>query len=413
MAANLKKFVNPRFITTIDLSFMQRLLARHEKEFIDFPVRLLEQDEDDARTALDEFLSGPEEAYPEGLRADLHRIAELGDSRGLEVIQTQAVRHEIDLFPDMQTGDEEAPNRAHDPKHIAVRVFLEHPELFDAAADHVAMMGADRLYEFAGQERGVAVDLTDEKVDVFRARVAALFRNAFHGDYCRVGDYIDGDEINLIIGHGSTVSTMPVVEGRNERVISVREIKHVVIRYSETTGMLGLARIRKAHRAEIAELFAAVILERPGFFEGDDAQDLYTLERVEREGSGFTFDHAYDPMIDRVEIIEAAVDLMVPGRGGYPRVERSLRSRRIQGDALHHLLTTDVNLAREWRLGELVFRIYFSGAGRRPPQVTVKIRPPGVVQFRRTQHEARVLALIERNGLMRDRDDFLVLDAAE
>jgi hypothetical protein len=45
--------------------------------------------------------------------------------------------------------------------------------------------------------------------------------------------------------------------------------------------------------------------------------------------------------------------------------------------------------------------------------VTVKLRPPGVVQFRRTQHEARVMTLIERNGLTNDRDDFAVIDAAE
>jgi len=41
------------------------------------------------------------------------------------------------------------------------------------------------------------------------------------------------------------------------------------------------------------------------------------------------------------------------------------------------------------------------------------LRPPGVLQFRRTQHEARVMMLIQRNGLMNDRDDFEVVDAAE
>jgi len=47
----------------------------------------------------------------------------------------------------------------------------------------------------------------------------------------------------------------------------------------------------------------------------------------------------------------------------------------------------------------------------------VRLRPPGVLQFRRTQHEARVMKLIERNGLINDRDDdrdyFAVVDAAE
>ena len=155
-------------------------------------------------------------------------------------------------------GDEDAPNKAHDPKHIAVRVFLEHPDLFDAAADHMAMLTADRLHEYAGRERGVAIDLTAEKVEAFRTAVAALFRDAFLGDYCRVGDYDDDDEINLVVSHGSMVSTMPVVEGQVERVISVRQISHAVLRYSENTGMLRLARIRKAHQPEIAELFASI-----------------------------------------------------------------------------------------------------------------------------------------------------------
>ena len=413
MAGNLKKFVNPRFIKTIDLILMKALLARHEGEFTSFSVDLLDQEDDTARDALHDLLTGAEDSYPEGLRADLHRIAELGDSRGLEVIQTQADRQGIDLFPDMKTGDEDAPNKAHDPKHIAVRVFLEHPDLFDAAADHMAMLAADRLHEYAGLERGVTIDLTKEKVEMFGAAVAELFRDAFLGDYCRVGDYADGDEINLVVSHGSMVSTMPVVEGLQERVISVRQIAHAVLRYSENTGMLRLARIRKAHQPEIAELFAAIILERPGFFDGDDAQDLYTLRPVELAGPDFVFDHAYDPMIDRVLIIEAAADLMVPGKKGYPRVARTLRSRDLGGEALRHFGGTPVSFAGSWRLGEIVFRILFKGDGKRQPQVTVKLRPPGVVQFRRTQHEARVMTLIERNGLTNDRDDFAVIDAAE
>lgn len=413
MAGNLQKFINPRFIKTIDLALIKELLARHKADFAEFTVDLLDQEETLAREALHDLLTGPEDSYPEGLRTDLHRIAELGGARGLEIIQAQADRQGVDLFPELKAADADAPNKAHDPKHIAVRVFLEHLDLFDAAADHMAMLTADRLHEYAGRERGVTVDLTDQKVEAFRLRVADIFRDAFHGDYCRVGDYVDGDEINLVIGHGSLVSTMPVVEGLQERVISLRQISHAVIRYSESTGMLGLARIKKAHQAEIAKLFASIILERPGFFDGDDAQDLYTLRPVELAGPGFAFDHAYDPLIERVLIIEAAADLMVPGKKGYPRVARTLRSRDLGGDALRHFGGTPVSFTGSWRLGEIVFRILFKGDGKRQPQVTVKLRPPGVLQFRRTQHEARVLTLIERNGLLNDRDAFELIDAAE
>ena len=294
-----------------------------------------------------------------------------------------------------------------------MRVFLEHPDLFEVATDYLAMMAADRLYEFAGRQRGIGVDLTEAKVEEFRAKASEVFKAAFLGDFCRVGDYVDGEEINLVVNHGSLVSTMPIVEGEQERVISIRGVSHAVLRYSENTGILRLARVRKAHRDEIAELFASIMLERPGFFEGDDAQDLYTLEPVERAGSGFAFDHRYDTEIDRVLIIEAAADLMVPGKSGYPRVARTMRSRDLSGQALRHFNDTSVAFGGSWKLGELVFRIFFRADGKRQPQVTVKIRPPGVVQFRRTQHEERVMTLIERNGLMNDRDAFDVIDAAE
>ena len=267
----------------------------------------------------------------------------------------------------MKTGDEDAPNKAHDPKHIAVRVFLEHPDLFDAAADHMAMLAADRLHEYAGRERGITIDLTQEKIEAFRTAVADLFRDAFLGDYCRVGDYADGDETNPVVSHGSMVSTMPVVKGQQERVISVRQISHAVLRYSENNGMLRLVRIRKGHQPEIAELFASIILERPSFFDGDDAQDLYTLRTVELAGTVFAFDHAYDPMIDRVLIIKATADLMVPGKKGCPRVARTLWSRDLGGEAIRHFGGTPVSFAGSWRLGEIVFRILFKGDGKRQP----------------------------------------------
>lgn len=413
MAGNLKKFVNPRFIKTINLPTIKRLMVRHDYDYTGFSPDLLDQDEGAARNALHTLLTGNEDAYPEGLREDLHRIAALGDARGLEIILTQAERAGIDLFPELKTGDADAPNTAHDPKHIAMRVFLEHPELFDAAADHMAMLTADRLQEYAGRERGVAIDLTQEKIEAFRTAVATLFRQAFQGDYCRVGDCADGDELNLVISHGSMVSTMPVVDGQQERVISVRQISHAVLRYSEHSGVLRLARIRKAHQPEVAKLFASIILERPGFFDGDDAQDLYTLHPVERAGADFVFDAQYDPLIESVQIIEAAADLIVPGKSGHQRVVRTLRSRDISGNALQHFARTPVSFGGSWRLGELVFRLVFKSGVKRQPQITVKLRPPGVVQFRRTQHEARVMTLIQRNGLMNDRDGFEVVDAAE
>lgn len=42
VAGNLKKFVNPRFIKTVDLALMKPLLARHEGKYKGFSVDLLD-----------------------------------------------------------------------------------------------------------------------------------------------------------------------------------------------------------------------------------------------------------------------------------------------------------------------------------------------------------------------------------
>jgi len=413
MAGNLKKFVNPRFIKTIDLEYIRRLLARHEGQYTDFSLDVFDQDEAEIREAIAELLAGLESKYPEGLRNDLHRIAELGNAKGLDIIQTQADRRGIDLFPDAKTGDDGVPDKRHDPKHLALRVFLEHPDMFDVAADYLAMMTVDRLSEFAGCKRGIPVDLTAEKVEKFRARVAELFRDSFLGDFCRIGDYADGDETNFVISHGTLVSTMPVVEGQQEKVISLRGVTQAILRYSENTGIVRLARIKVGHQKDIAEAYANIVLNEPWMFASDDAQDLYSLEVVEKAGAGFAMDHQYDPAIEKVLIIEAAADLMVPGKDGYLRVARTLRSRDLSGKALAHFSETPVGFGGSWVLGEMVLRVFFKGEGTRKPQVTVKIRPPSVVQFRRTQHEARVMELIERNGMTLERDDYDVIEAAE
>ena len=80
MAGNLKKFVNPRFIKTINLPTIKRLMVRHDYDYTGFSPDLLDQDESAARNALHTLLTGNEDAYPEGLREDLHRIAALGQT---------------------------------------------------------------------------------------------------------------------------------------------------------------------------------------------------------------------------------------------------------------------------------------------------------------------------------------------
>lgn len=415
MARNLKKFVNPKFTRTVDLDLLRRLLQRQAHELIGFDLSLLETKDraDEARQAIQDFFAGPEDSYPEGLVGDLHRIAELGNATGLDIIIQQAARLGIQLRVQPTAGDEEVQE---DPKHVALRVFLEHQELFDAASDLMALMARTSFAEFAGNEEGVEASLERSRMAEFERAVAAMFERDMRSNHCRIGCYDDADEINLVIEHGSLITTREVLRRERKEVIPLRDVEHAILSYSATTGRLKISGVPKAHGDELAEHFALQMLGKSGFFAGEDAQNLYTVGPIQRAGFGFAFNHAFDPGIQRVQITEVQVDrLGTDQRTGETRTFYSYVARDGRDNALLRLgeLMQGSRLGADWRLNHIVIRVHFATGGPRPKKVTVKLKPPAQAMFKRQQFEARIMTLLKRNGLLHERDASSAAIAAE
>lgn len=413
MAKDLKKFVNPKFKRTIDLGLMRQLLQRHQ-DGLSFDLAVFEEGNDDEiRTAIQAFFAGPEDNYPEGLVADLHRIAELGNANGLELILQQAGRLDVDLRPASANNEEDARQ---DPKHVALRMFLEYPDVFDAASDMMALMARSSLSEFVGRDEGIEATLEDCAKVAFEEATASLFERDLRSDYCRIGWYDDADELVLVVEHGSPITTTDVVEKAQKKVISFRAAEHAVLSYTSTSGLLKMGGVAKARRAEIAEIFAGKLLNRPEFFAGADAQNLYTLEPIRRAGFGFTFNHAFDSGIQRVQITEVQVDRVgVDPKTGNARVFHSYLARDGRDNALARLgeMMHGARLGVDWRLSHIVIRVHFATGGKQAKKVTVKLKPPAHAMFKRHQFEGRIMTLLRRNGLLNDRDAGQTAAAAE
>lgn len=404
MAKDLKKFVNPKFVRTIDLVLLRRLLERHADTLRGLDLSGIGDDSGQTRRNVQDFFAGAEENYPEGLVADLHRIAELGNTNGLEIILQQADRLGVALAPD--TGEEGDETRQ-DPKRVALQVFLDHSDVFDAASDMIAFMARTSLAEFAGQAEGVEASMDDGAKAEFEKAAAAMFEKDMRSKYCRVGWYDDADELVLVIAHGSPITTTPVVESGKERVISFRAAEHGVLSYSGSTGLLKIGGVAKARCADMAEIFADKILQRPDFFAGEDAQNLYTLDPIQRAGFSFTFEHAFDPGIQRVQITEVQVDRVgADPKSGETRTFYSYVARDGRDNALARLggLMRGARLGADWRLNHIVIRVYIATSGARVKKVAVKLKPPAHAMFKRQQFEGRIITLLRRNGLMNDRE---------
>ena len=415
MAKNLKKFVNPKFTRTVDLGLLSRLFERHRDTLRGFDLGVFNQEaaDGDARRAVQDFFAGPEENYPEGLVADLHRIAELGNAAGLEIILQQAARLGVRLSAKAEENEYETQQ---EPKQIALRVFLDHPDVFDAASDMMALMARTSLAEFIGRDEGVDAVMDERTKAEFEAATASMFEQDMRSKYCRVGWYDDSDELVLIIAHGSPITTTPIVQRDEERVISFRAAEHAVLSYNSTAGLLKIGGVAKARRADLAELFADKILGKPKFFAGDDAQNLYTLDPVQRAGFGFAFNHDFDPGIQRVQITEVQVDRVgADPKTGETRTFYSYVARDGRDNALARLgeMMRGARLGSDWRLNHIVIRVHFATGGKSAKKVTVKLKPPAHAMFKRQQFEGRIMTLLRRNGLLNDRDAAQAAVAAE
>jgi hypothetical protein len=415
MAKNLKKFVNPKFTRTVDLGLLSRLFERHRDALRGFDLGVFSHEaaDGDARRAVQDFFAGPEENYPEGLVADLHRIAELGNAAGLEIILQQAARLGVRLSAN---AEENAHETQQEPKQVALRVFLDHPDVFDAASDMMALMARTSLAEFIGRDEGVEAVMDERSKAEFEAATASMFEQDMRSKYCRVGWYDDSDELVLVIAHGSPITTTPIVQRDEERVISFRAAEHAVLSYNSTTGLLKIGGVAKARRADLAELFADKILGKPEFFAGDDAQNLYTLDPVQRAGFGFAFNHDFDPGIQRVQITEVQVDRVgADPKTGETRTFYSYVARDGRDNALARLgeMMRGARLGSDWRLNHIVIRVHFATGSKSAKKVTVKLKPPAHAMFKRQQFEGRIMTLLRRNGLLNDRDTAQAAVAAE
>ena len=411
MASNLKRFVNPRFLKTIDPKLMRRLFDRH---FAGGAAPIAFDDVNaDLRHLLAEYFNQPINDWSEGLVADLHRVAELGASYGLDTILSAARRQQITLFGESdvdQAGD--API-VHDPKHVALHVYLHHHELFEVAADQMALRAPTAMAEFRGPERNALADFNDEVGAAFEAAAAELFKKDLQGGYCRLAPYEADSEFNLVLSHGAPVKTTPVVSGDREEIITVRAVKYAALRYDATEGRLLIGGVLRSQQTELAKLFAAHVLGRPGFFAGDHARDLYALDPISKAGPDFVFEHGHDDTIHSVTIVSAAADL-------FEWDEETLASRHLRSwvtkdinGALRNFANSEVDFQQGWRLSEITLRVFFHVGKKKPAQSTVRLKPPGTLAFRRTRFEKSIHMLIARNGLEKDHDPDLVVEAAE
>ena len=157
MAKNIKKFVNPKFTRTVGLEPMRRLLERHRDALAGFDLSIF--DGDPARGARRDpgLLRRTRGELPRGSR---RRPAPDRRARRCGWAPAPAgCGRAVSASSSRPSGTRMAASTGQDPKHVALRVFLDLPVVFETASDMLAHGGAlfpRRIRRGRGGDRGRA-----------------------------------------------------------------------------------------------------------------------------------------------------------------------------------------------------------------------------------------------------------------
>jgi hypothetical protein len=401
MHDDYQRFANLRFLRTVDADLLRRFFERHAIAADILDLSLLAIDPDKGRDAISAYLlRTPKDQCPESLAADLHRIDRLGRPVGLDALLQEARRRGVELVPPEAISKTSARN-------LALRAFMNHPEVFEDAENGLAFLEPQSVMEFVAPEEGIPANLSEDRLRALEAHARAIFQADLRGEFCEALTYHDGDEVRISIRHGAALTIAEVLEGSRKRIRSFREIDNAVLAYSAIDGRMKVWGCSKSCRTALAKAFAEVVLGRPGLFSAASSRHLYTLSAVERAGAAFQFRYGHDPGIARVQIYEAQANRVVLTKNGREKVIRSLIARESDGNALQALHESRPEITYQsggWRLGHLILKITLATIAKRPTVITVKIKPPEILSFPRQQHERRVMKLLAMNEILCERE---------
>ncbi len=400
VARSIKRFFNPKFLQTIDLDLLRRFLSPHLKH-LEIAPNVFDKPEKQARAALLDFFKTAEN-YPQEMMRDLHRIAELGNENGLHNLIDIAALHGKCLLPEEEIGDE-AELRRLDPRHVAMRVYLEQPDLFQEASTASACRLPRTSFEYRGRSTNVPAKLDGEAKKLFVERTSEFFRKRLKGGYCDVAALEEDGVFLLVVKHGKTATTTLVEQRGEESVLSLRELALASMSYMPSSGVLSVMTQVAKERLFLRDLFAEALLGDKEFFKDAETKPIYTLQPIADRGASFRL------AIEGIEGLKSAwvQEIQIQGKKAEGET-RSVEGKMLFGNSTNAIgdllrLAPNVDL-RRFDIAHVKALLRFEQSGKKI-DIPVIITPPCKLSMSTTgrmRFERDILRFLDINGFYAD-----------
>lgn len=411
MKKSIKKFVSREFVKTVDLELLRRLIDKFDAAEQLGWENLPEEDRE-RREAIYELFRGADETFPKKLLDALHRIMMLSNPTGVRLLHERAEAAGIKLIPDEELEDEN-DGRHLTPRHIALRAFLDHQEIFDQTRKVAAFFFGSKILEFHGTPDTPSRHDSAEAREAFQKAASAYFSERYQGRYCRISWYDEGEEIRIMVAHGHNATMANVEEDGEEQTRAWREIGEDSIRYHAPSGWAGVMARTLGDQRQLAALFAEHMLGDADFFKKRENEQLYTLRPVQEQGGDFRFQYDWDERVQDVQIRQIVIDdgeYVLDGRRHHSPWTHTCKDNH---DAIAQLLefAPDLDLSEVRIVSmKLVFRFDINGEVF---PVAVTIRPPHTATISDRTLEDAIMEHLTRNGIRLPRQADTAAIAAE
>ncbi|MBI1178726.1 hypothetical protein GC207_14935 [bacterium] len=376
-----KRFTKLTFLKQIGRPLLDRFLNRFAKELAARNVALPsgDSDDDDYYRALARLALTPD-GLPDSLIEAMFEIEELATPEGQEQLEAAARRAQLALV-----FDEESTHA-----DIALQVWLADPRIV-ARSHNEARLHRLSSFEYFGSKTPVdrSDPFTIPDAELMRRLTADLDR-WFAGhqrghETTHVVAYPMEGEVWFVIRHGDTFSRMPMLKGREVKVLHFRPTKDDVVVYVPDRDEIRIHARTKGERELYRVTFGRRLFGEDQHF---SERKAYTLEPLRSDGTD-------------------ALDCT-----GMPGIKRIvLRQYEMAWDTNHREFVvrkaTDIFAAAAQRkpdrepipptgqLVKAVLDVYFANAKR---SRSVEIRPPNVLKVRRHADSAPLQRWLSERG---------------
>jgi hypothetical protein len=277
----LLKATRPRFLTSV-LEPYERQLS-----MLGVPIRPSD-DRIGWLLTLHRVLNCDDDATPAALQSAMIEIGDLATELGHEMIVTQALERDVDLF---------AKHKTLSRQDLAFYVHHAHPNVFRAAHARLQPQTAPNFVEFYGEGSAIfSAKGIERELERARTRLSLHFRNKNRTRYCRVWSEQLGGEIAFVFVRGGAPQAISSIHPPRDDLLTYVPEQHDIVLYHQDTDRLSICTPYPTDQAYYRAIMGLVLAFDEEYFR---AIHVFHGEPLKERGSA-ALDTGSTPDLQRV-----------------------------------------------------------------------------------------------------------------